>query len=254
MILILYSTIFILGAVVGSFLNACIWRVHVHKDVVSDRSECIQCHTKLQAKHLVPILSYVFLQGKCHACKKHISWQYPLVEFILGILFVLAYVYIQSLSFELLFVWFVLSICMFIFVYDLRYQLILDRITLPAIVLILSYNIYINPQLWWIYLFGGILGGGFFLLQYLVSRGRWIGGGDIRLGVLMGVLLGWKLLIVALFIAYVFGATVSLILIAMKKKTLASTTPFGTYLIIGTVVSYVVGEALLQWYIQLVKF
>jgi prepilin signal peptidase PulO-like enzyme (type II secretory pathway) len=140
---------------------------------------------------------------------------------------------------------------MFIFVYDLRYQYILDRSTLPAIVLIGLFQIVRSPTDWQLYAIGLILGAGFFLTQFVVSRGTWIGGGDIRLGALMGILLGWKLLLVALLIAYVVGAMVSLVLVAMKKKTLASTTPFGTYLTAATLVTLFWGEVMLDWYLGL---
>jgi len=101
-------------------------------------------------------------------------------------------------------------------------------------------------------LIGAAIGGGFFLAQFILSRGKWIGGGDIRLGVFMGVILGWQLTLVALFLAYIVGAIISVGLIAAKKKTLASKVPFGTYLTVTTFVSMFWGSQILNWYIHLI--
>jgi prepilin signal peptidase PulO-like enzyme (type II secretory pathway) len=244
-------TIFLLGTIFGSFLNALIWRTRKGMSVMQGRSQCTSCNNQLRAFELIPILSFLLQRGKCRHCLETISWQYPLVELSTGLFFVLSYTVFQPDMITVLFGWFLVVVLMFIFVYDLRYQLILDRITLPAIAIILVYQIIRDPAAWWVYMLGLLIGGGFFLLQFVVSRGRWIGGGDIRLGALMGVILGWKLLLVALMLAYVVGAMVSLVLVAMKKKTMASTTPFGTYLTTATLVVLFWGEVLLDWYLGL---
>lgn len=243
--------IFGLGVILGSFLNAMIWRTCVGMSAMKGRSQCTHCNAQLRAFELIPVFSFLLQRGRCRHCLEHISWQYPLVELSTGLLFVLTYTVFQPDMIAVLFGWFVVAVLMFIFVYDLRYQLILDRISLPAIAIVFIYQLIRDPAAWWVYLLGLVIGGGFFLLQFVVSKGKWIGGGDIRLGALMGVILGWKLVLVALMIAYVVGAAVSLILVAMKKKSMASTTPFGTYLTFATLVTLYWGEELLDWYLQL---
>lgn len=244
--------IFLLGAVLGSFLNALMWRIHVGRSISRGRSMCPSCHTELRALELVPILSFLVQRGKCRNCLEQISWQYPLVEFFVGFLFVLVYQFVGQDASLLPLYWYVVLVLTIVFVYDLRYQLILDSVVLPAIVIVFVVHIIMSPASLILYVIGLVLGGGFFLAQFLVSRGTWIGGGDIRLGAFMGVLLGWKLLLVALFLAYIVGAIMSLILVALKKKQMASKTPFGTYLSVATFVTLLWGQQVLDWYLRFV--
>lgn len=243
--------ILLLGTILGSFLNALIWRTRVGMSAMKGRSQCTVCNSQLRVFELIPVLSFFLQRGRCRHCLERISWQYPLVEVATGTLFMASYLVFQFDMIAVLFAWFVVCILMFIFVYDLKYQLILDRVTLPAIAITYVYHIVRAPTDWWVYLLGIGIGGGFFLLQFVVSKGRWIGGGDIRLGALMGAILGWKLVFVALMLAYVVGAIVSIILVAMKKKTMASTTPFGTYLAAATLVVLFWGTSILDWYLNL---
>lgn len=245
-------TIFLLGTILGSFLNALIWRTRVEKSIITGRSACPSCNSQLRVFELIPIFSFLLQRGRCRHCLEHISWQYPLVELSTGLLFVMSYTVFQPDMIAVLFAWFLVFVLTFIFVYDLQYQLILDRISLPAIAIAFVYHSIRTPGDWWIYLLGIAIGGGFFLLQFVLSKGTWIGGGDIRLGALMGAILGWQLVLVALMLAYVVGAIVSVLLVAMKKKTMASTTPFGTYLAGATLVVLFWGSSILDWYLGLI--
>lgn len=244
--------IFLLGAIFGSFLNALMWRIHERKSITRGRSMCPSCHTELRAFELIPIFSFLVLRGKCRNCLEKISWQYPLVEFFVGFLFVLVYQFVGAEPTLLTCYWYLVLVLTIVFVYDLRYQLILDSVVLPATAIVLVANIVHAPAAWPLYVVGLLLGGGFFLLQFVVSHGRWIGGGDIRLGAFMGALLGWKLLLVALFLAYIVGAVISLVLVGLKKRSMASKTPFGTYLSVATFVTLLWGQQLLDWYLGLV--
>lgn len=247
----MYIILFLLGLICGSFLNALIWRTHAGISILRGRSMCPNCNTTLGPTELIPVVSFLLQRGRCQRCKTTISWQYPLVELATGMLFALTYLLYRPDVVGIVFGCTVVCVLMYIFVYDLRYQYILDRSTLPAILLIGVFHLIRSPELWHLYLIGCIVGGGFFLLQFIVSKGTWIGGGDIRLGALMGILLGWKLLLVALLVAYVVGAVVSLVLVAMKKKTLASTTPFGTYLSAATLIVLFWGQEILDWYLNI---
>lgn len=142
------------------------------------------------------------------------------------------------------------SVFLFLFVYDLKYMLLPDEVTLPAIVVLGLLSFFIGTS--WLFLVSGVVvGAGFFLLQYGLSRGRWIGGGDIRMGALMGALLGWPLVAVALLVSYVFGAVVSVGWLLSRRKRLGQAVPFGTFLAIGTLITLWWGQNMLDWYLQL---
>ena len=136
-----------------------------------------------------------------------------------------------------------------IFVYDLKYYLILDKVIIPAIIFSFIVNLFLGQNIWQM-LLAAVVGGGFFLAQFVLSKGRWIGGGDIRLGALMGILLGWKLGLIALIAAYLFGSIVSIILLLKKKATRKSAIPFGPFLVIGTIIAIFYGNQILEWYLS----
>ncbi|MBN1778995.1 MAG: prepilin peptidase [Candidatus Buchananbacteria bacterium] len=241
--------IFILGLAVGSFLNVVVYRLQIKQSIIWPPSHCPKCQAHLSWYENLPLVSFVFLVGKCRHCRQKISWQYPLVELATAIIFLLLFNHF-GLTTQLM-VWLVLAcFLIIIFVYDLRYSLILDVITVPAIIFIFLANLFLGFD-WLDLTFGAIIGGGFFGLQYLVSSGRWIGDGDIRLGILMGLALGWQMTIVALFLAYIIGAAFGLILILLKKKTLASEISFGTFLTFSTVLTVIWGPQILGFYLGL---
>ncbi|HEX9664820.1 MAG TPA: prepilin peptidase [Patescibacteria group bacterium] len=248
-----YFLLFILGLVFGSFINAWVWRLHVGKSVFKGYSICPRCQTRLLIWDLFPVLSFLFLKGKCRHCFQPISRQYPLVELATALVFVLVY-YLNTVSGlnwlvlirDLLIVVFLIAI----FTIDYRYYLIPDKITLPAIIIVLVFNLVLGLNFLNMVI-AAVVAGGFFLVQFLISQGQWLGGGDIRLGVLMGVVLGWPLVLVGLFWGYVLGAIVGLILINFNKKTFKSQVPFGTFLTVATFVTIYWGEWILKWYMGL---
>lgn len=237
----------ILGLVVGSFLNAVIYRLHKKVSFLRGRSYCPWCKHDLSTKDLIPLFSFMFLKGECRYCLKKISWQYPLVEFGTMVVFLLLF-WQFGLTLEFFVYLIYASILIIIFVYDLRYYLILDKVSLPAIIIAVLLSVFIlNISLINI-LFGVLIGGGFFLLQFYISNGKWIGGGDIRLGVLMGAMLGFPGILVALFTAYVLGSIVGIFLILSKKKKWKSQVPFGTFLSLATLITFVFGELVIEYY------
>ncbi|OIP80787.1 MAG: prepilin peptidase [Parcubacteria group bacterium CG08_land_8_20_14_0_20_48_21] len=262
--------IFIFGLIIGSFLNALIWRLHTEDSVLRGRSYCPNCKHVLSCVELVPLVSFAVQQGKCRHCGKKISWQYPLVELATGLLFALAYYAMARHSsgassdvfppgiftpmdvFLLFRNLFFIAALMVIFVYDLRWQIILDKVTLPAIGVAYLWNAFLGVS-WYTMLVGAGVAGGFFLLQFAVSKGAWIGGGDIRLGALMGVMLGWQATLVALMIAYLSGSIVGIALILLRKKRGKDQIPFGTFLSIGTLIALLWGPQLVQWYLGVIS-
>ncbi|MCD4705937.1 prepilin peptidase [bacterium] len=271
--------IFIFGLCVGSFLNVIILRLRNKKTFLKARSYCPKCKKKIVWYDNLPILSFLILKGRCRHCKKKISLQYPLVEFITGILFVIvflvnlksstsgAYSNFQFFSQGLTSLWLAIpnsqflillfrdwifvSILIIIFVYDFRWYLILDKITFPAIGIALIINIFAG-FFWVNILIGAIIGGSFFLIQFLLSQGKWIGGGDIRMGVLMGIMLGWKMLLMALFLSYIIGSVVSIILLLFRKKKWGSRIPFGTFLSVATIIILLWGKEICDWYFGII--
>ncbi|MFA6422054.1 MAG: prepilin peptidase [Candidatus Buchananbacteria bacterium] len=246
-----YIFLFIFGSLIGSFLNVIILRTKNNENIVWGRSYCPKCKKKLASFDLIPIISFLFLGGKCRYCRNKISWQYPAVEFITAILFLLAGIIWldQAGDFLLLLRNLIfIAFAILIFVYDYRWQIIPDRFSIPAIILILILNLFLGVPILTL-LIGALIAGGFFLFQFVISKGRWIGGGDIRLGILMGVLLGWERTLLALLIAYVGGAVISIFLIIFLKKKMNSQVAFGTFLLVATLVAVFWGDNLINFYL-----
>jgi len=246
----IYLVVVCLGLLIGSFLNALIFRLYSKESILKGRSKCPQCKKELRALELIPVFSFVVLRGKCKGCQKKISLQYPLVELFTSVLFAIGYLK-YGLSLELMSYLVLVSFLVIIFVYDLKHSLILDKVSIPAIIIALLSSIFIFWLPLWDIFLGGLIGGGFFFLQHVISKGKWVGGGDIRLGLFMGLLLGWQRVLVALFLAYIVGAIFSLILLASKKKNIKSQIPFGTFLSIATVITMLFGSEIINWYLSL---
>lgn len=263
--ILIYFFIFISGLAIGSFLNCIIYRLGIEKSFLFGRSSCPNCQYELKWHDLIPILSFFILGGKCRHCKKPISWQYPLVELATGILFVfMGYQFLYEIPIRWLdffYLLFITSILIIIFVYDLKNYLIPDKIILPAI--LVSLIIKIISAFWQFHfskeslhlIYNGWLAalgaGAFFLFIVLVSRGRWMGIGDIKLAFLMGLSLGFPDILVALFFAFFFGAIIGLGLIALGKKTFKSEIPFGPFLVTGTFIGLFWANNLINFYLNL---
>jgi len=260
-----YSIIvFIFGTIVGSFLNCVIYRLEQGQSFLKGRSYCPLCKHTLSWQDLIPVLSFLFLKGKCKYCSQKISWQYPLVELSTGILFLFIYLISKGPS-SVIFNWVVSSFLIIIFIYDLKHYIIPDKIIYPAI--FVSGIWYLVSGIWYlvsgIFLniytkyeilntiysaFGAAL---FFLAIVLVSRGKWMGVGDIKLAFFMGLFLGWPDILVALFSAFFIGAIIGTGLIVAGRKKLSSEVPFGPFLVTGTFLALFFGEALTSWYLNL---
>jgi len=267
----IYILIFIFGLSIGSFINAFVFRFKNNLSISKARSICPKCKKQLKWQHNIPLLSFIFLYGKCAYCKQKISSQYPIVELITGILFLISFINVLNNFNELLsnyfvilviFYWIVISFLIIIFLYDLKYMLIPDKISITAIVVIFilqgililfknDFSLLITHYS--LLLLSAIIISSFFLLQFLISKGKWIGGGDIRLGFLMGIILGWPLGLVALFLSYIIGSLTAIPLLIIKNKTLKSEIAFGTFLCTATLIVLFWGQNILNWYIGLIS-
>lgn len=212
------------------------------------RSHCPQCHTQLPWFTLIPVLSYIGLGGKCFFCHKLIAPHYPLVELSMAFIFFMLAVWFIDQPIQLALYAMISALCIAIFLSDYLFTTIPDALTLPGIGLAVVGQVILGEQ-WWQWLLGGAIGGGIFLLQYIFSRGRWVGSGDIRLGVLMGVILSWPNILVGLFLAYVLGGLTVLPLLWQRRKGMKDQVPFGTFLTVATVVTLLFGDVLVQWYL-----
>ncbi|HCQ31156.1 TPA: prepilin peptidase [Candidatus Collierbacteria bacterium] len=263
--------LFGLGLVWGSFLNVVIWRMPRGKSVADGRSICPKCKHVLAWKYNIPLLSYVFLRGKCAYCHKSISIRYPLIEFMTGIFFVWWFAvgfnffklvgspwsYIQPVF------WLVTGLVMFtILVIDLLYMVIPFGLNLTLFSLALAYRVGLTS-------FGIMNSADFFralasgagvcllfvFLQAVTKAVKKVDGfglGDIYLAPSLGLLLGWPKILPGMFSAFVLGSVVGLILIATKKKKMTQYLPFGPFLIIGTAISLLWGSAIWTWYMSLI--
>jgi len=256
---------FLLGLAVGSFLNSVIYRLDKKESIVKARSRCPHCQKVLSWFELIPLMSFIFQKGRCRHCGKSISLQYPLVELATGLLFVLVISNFWRFDLQwrsnlpdIIFWLFVVSCLVVIFVYDLKHYIIPNEIVYPGIVLGFGFWIW--------HLFGiwpaevsmrpedlalGILPTLFFLAIVLFSRGRWMGMGDVKLVLFMGLVLGWPNILVALFLAFTIGALVSIGLMVLARKNLKSQIPFGPFLAGATIIALFWGDFLIKWYLGL---
>ncbi len=263
------TIIFILGTAIGSFLSVVIYRVHSKKKgIMFGRSICPHCNKKLKAHHLIPIFSWIFLRGKCGFCGKKISAHYISLELITGLTFLTIFLYwnfliavpstvapdffTYTIDWQIFerFIFYIIEFVLLIaiFFYDLQYQEIPDRFSIPAIGVAIAGGLVFGVPTTISMLIGAIVLFLFFFIQFAVSKGRWIGGGDLRMGVLMGVLLGWQMGLFALMIAYFFGAFISIFMLMTGRVTRKTAIAFGPFLIIGTIIMIFFGETLLNSY------
>lgn len=263
MIIFFSVIIFVLGASLGSFLSVVIPRLkHGEKGIIQGRSKCPNCKTRLSISELIPLISFLCLLGKCKTCKKPISRIYPAIELATGVMFLIVFwkwYHTDFTSEKELFqslLWLTLQmiyalVLIVTFFYDLLYMEIPDTILIPAILLALTATIIPGSPHLIDALLGALIPLTFFGLQIAVSRGQWMGGGDLRIGAFMGLILGWKLVILALVISYIAGSLIALALMAVKKGGLKTQIPFAPFLVTGTFISMLEGEKILEWYFKL---
>ncbi|MCD6094427.1 prepilin peptidase [bacterium] len=265
MLMLKYFFIFLLGLCIGSFLNVLIDRLSKRESILG-RSYCPYCKRTLRWYELIPVLSFVFLRGRCRGCKKRISLQYPLVELTTGVLFTATVYYLNLTDKGLVFdishlislvcLLFIISCLIVIFMTDLKYMIVPDEIIYPAIVSGIVYQV-INWRMarlenWYYPLLAGVVPFLFFLFLVLVTKGKGMGFGDVKIALFMGIFLSWPNILVALSLAFFSGAIIGLILVALKKKGLKSEIPFACFLAPATLVTLFWGEQIVEWYLGII--
>ncbi len=236
------------GLVIGSFLNVVIVRLPLHQSLWWPGSRCPRCGVAIAWHDNVPVLSYVLLRGRCRACGSAIALRYPLVELATAALWLAAYLVI-GLGPDLVPALVLLAALVAITGIDLDHQIIPDVITLPGILAGFLANVASGHVSWRDSVIGILVGGGIFFLIILVSRGG-MGGGDMKLGAMLGAFLGWKVMLVALFVAVAAGGALAAALLITGRVRRKDPIPFGPFLAMGGVVALLWGEKIVRWYMS----
>nr|MBI5456082.1 prepilin peptidase [Candidatus Levybacteria bacterium] len=260
------ASIFLIGLFVGSFLGVLVDRIPKKKNFIKGRSHCENCKKELGVLDLIPVLSFIFLKGKCRYCHARLPYFYPIIEICTGIIFALTYIFLilnsqfsifNPLSLiTLLYYLLIVSSFIVIFFTDLKYGIIPDKIIFLAIAVNIFYLLIFNSSFLILHLVSGFGAFIFFvLISYIffsITKKQGMGGGDIKLSFLLGLFLGFPGIIVALYLAFLTGGVLSIILIVWKKKAfLKDTLPFGPFLIAGTVISLFWGNQIYLYALSL---
>ena len=276
--------ILLLGLCFGSFVNALVWRLHAQAalgqgkvegkgskvgkpksiitlqglSIVKGRSMCSKCHHPLSALDLVPVLSWLFLRGKCRYCHAPIE-DSPIVEIVTACLFLVSYSFwpypFDGEGIAVFIPWLVILVGLVaLAVYDLRWMLLPDRIVRPLtiftfVALVLRAILYGPMSLVWHSILGALVVSGIFYFLFQVSKGRWIGGGDVKLGLVLGLIVGGPVkALLLIFVASCLATIMTIPLMLLGKAKLSSKLPFGPFLILATFIVFLFGNDMINWY------
>ena len=248
--------VFILGLLIGSFLNVCIYRIPKEESIAFPPSHCGSCGSNIKAYDLIPVISWIFLRGKCRNCSEKISFRYPLVELTTAILFLLTYFQYGATIYlvrYLLLIPFLIVIAMID--YDtMEVYAITTWAAIALGLLFLGVNLYLGEPVV-TYIYGGLLGAGtialIILLTKLILGTEGMGWGDAELCGLCGLFLGFKLTLMMMFFSFVIGGIIGVYLLRIKKRSGRSEMPFGPSIIMATFLIMILGDKILNWYLNL---
>jgi prepilin signal peptidase PulO-like enzyme (type II secretory pathway) len=258
----------VVGLCLGSFVNALVWRLHEQASgksglsVLHGRSMCPECRHRLAGRDLVPLISWLALKGRCRYCRKHISARYPLVELATAGLFVASYIWwpraFDAPETAVFVLWLaLLTGLMALLVYDARWSILPNRIIYPltaiasvqAVISIVAADEPARALAG--ALLGILVGGGVFYALFQASKGKWIGGGDVKLGFLLGLIVASPArAVLFIFLGSLLGTLVSLPLISSGRLKRTSVIPFGPFLITAAIIAVLFGGGILDWYRQ----
>jgi leader peptidase (prepilin peptidase)/N-methyltransferase len=238
----------IFGLLIGSFLNVCIYRLPQHQSIVTPSSHCMTCNIRLKPWNLIPIISYLLSRGRCHYCGAKFSARYAIVELLTAILFVWC-LHTFGLSLALVKAMMLTCFLLVITFIDYDHQLILDKVILWLSGTGVIIALWMKSMSIWDILIASLLGGGLLLLIAVASCGG-MGGGDIKFAAALGIWLGWKCLLLALFLSFVFGGVMGLLLLLFKIKSRKDFIPFGPFIALGAVISLLYGNEIINWYLE----
>jgi len=246
--------IFTFGLCIGSFMNVCIYRLPAKKSIVFPGSACPDCGTSIRAYDNIPVLSYIWLKGRCRRCSSRIPLRYVTVEIMGGAFSVLAYLKFGFTWEALIYYGFVAALLIITFI-DIDYQIIPDIISLPGIPLGFAASFAIPGVTYKASLVGILVGGGMLYLiawgYHLITKKEGMGGGDIKLLGMIGAFIGWQGVLFTIFVASAVGTISGLLVMLHQKKGLKLAIPFGPFLSIGAIAYVFMGSALITWYFNL---
>ncbi|PAB58510.1 prepilin peptidase [Anaeromicrobium sediminis] len=239
-----------IGLVIGSFLNVCIYRIPKEESIAYPPSHCPKCNNYLKSIDLIPIFSYLFNRGKCRYCGETISLQYPLVELLNGIIYLLLYL---KFGLSIFFVKYgiLASLLIVISFIDYKLKIIPDECNLFGIIVSGAFIIFNNFSLLSLKdsILGLVLGGGIFLLIAIITGA--MGGGDIKLMGVLGFAFGWKGILLITLLSFVIGAIISILLILLRLKHRKDEIAFGPFISVSTLVTILYGKGIIKWYIHI---
>ena len=247
--------IFIYGLLIGSFLNVVIYRIPREENIAWPGSHCPGCGHGLKWYDNIPLLSYLLLKGRCRYCKEEISLQYPLVEALNGIIYVLLYIFFYQVKLDFVFLALISSTLLAILVIDLKEQLIPDVLVVIVLISSIIHKALLHflegiPYPLTDSLLGLIIAGGLFLLIVFVSRGG-MGGGDVTLIGALGFVLGVRNIFLVIFLSFILGSLISVFLLATKLKSRKDPIPFGPFIVMSFFITLFSGDFILNWYLNL---
>ncbi|AZR73572.1 peptidase A24 [Anoxybacter fermentans] len=242
------SFVFVMGTLIGSFLNVCICRLPKNESIITPPSHCPNCQKRLKAWDLIPILSYLIYRGQCRYCSSPISLQYPLIEGLTGLIYLLIYLKF-GLNAQAYLSFFFASALIVVSGIDFKHRIIPDIISLPGMVIGILASIFSIQISLLDAVLGILVGGGLFLLIAIFSRGG-MGGGDIKLMGFIGAFLGWKGALLTIFFGSLIGSVYGLYLMIFKKVDRKTAIPYGPFLSAGALLFTLYGDALIRFYFQ----
>lgn len=249
--------LFLFGCVIGSFLNVCIYRIPREKSIVSPPSACPGCEEKIRPWQNIPIISFLLLKGRCYNCKIKISVKYPLVELLTGLLTLAVYFWF-GLSYEGLAALTLLYHLVAVVYIDIEFRIIPDRIIIAGLLTGGIIHVAGSFMAWSEILIGGLIGSGFLLFTFylgkLLFKKDSVGGGDIKLGFMLGIFLGTQNIIVGLFSSYIFASLIGGGSKILKGKAPVGEIPFGPYLALGSATALFFGDKITAGYFALIGF
>ncbi|MEN2765566.1 prepilin peptidase [Ornithinibacillus xuwenensis] len=237
-----------LGLLFGSFFNVVGLRLPQQKSFTNDRSICPNCSHILNWYELIPIFSYIFQRGRCRHCKAKISFIYPVMELVTGFLFAHSYAQL-GLSVELILALFLMSMLVIVFVSDMKYMLIPNKVLLFFLPIFIVLRVLEPLEPWWSSIIGATLGFAIIAVIIIVSNGG-MGAGDMKLFGVLGIVLGIKKVLLTFFLSCVIGAVIGLLMLWINRIHRKQPIPFGPYIVVAAIVTYFYGDILINWYVS----
>jgi leader peptidase (prepilin peptidase)/N-methyltransferase len=245
--LIIFSGL--LGLIVGSFLNVCIDRLPAKKSLAYPPSHCDACQHPLQILDLIPVVSYLWLRGKCRYCGAKIPQRLPWVELSTGILFAFLF-WRYELTWEFPLIAFYSCILLVLALIDLQHKLILNVIVYPTAIIALIIGFFLPDFDVYKGVLGGAIGFAILMLPALISR-RGMGWGDVKMAGLIGLMTGYPRVIAGLFLGILSGGLIAITLLIFRKKSRKDAIPFGPFLALGAFIALIYGQEIIDWYLSL---